>query len=113
MVNDFNQIIENGDFTSEEDMRGLVFICANNPDFELPFVLLTRYSVLETYAEYWEKGREIIRKNALLLEEVDRNAAELPVLSFTGERLSRAARLSFQKKAIKKYLKRYPPERTY
>lgn len=110
MVKDLNKIIGNKDFSSEEDTRSLVFICANNPNFELPFVLLTRYPVFDTYAEYWEKGQEIIRKNTELLEELFRPVPEGPILSFPEERLTRAARMSLQKKAIKKYLKHHPVE---
>lgn len=111
MVKEFSKIIERKDFSSEEDTRGLVFICANNHHFELPFALLTHYPVFDTYAEYWEKGEEIIRRNTELLEELFRPVPEDPVLSFPGEKLTRAARMSLQKKAIKKYLKRYPPEK--
>lgn len=108
MVNDLNKIIDNKDFASEEDTRGLVFICANQQDFELPFALLTRYPVFDTYAEYWEKGAEVIRKNTELLEELFRPVPEGSLLSFPGERPTRAARMSFQKKAVKKYLKHHP-----
>lgn len=111
MVKDLNKIIDNKDFTSEEDTRGLVFICANNQDFELPFALLTHYPVFDTYAEYWEKGQEIIRRNTELLDELFRPVPEGPALSFPADGLSRAARMSFQKKAIKKYLKHHPVER--
>jgi len=110
MVKDLNKIIENKDFNSEEDTRNLVFICANNQDFDLPFALLTRYPVFDTYAEYWEKGEEVIRKNTELLDELFRPVPEDPVLSFPGEKLTRAARMSFQKKAIKKYLRHHPLE---
>ncbi len=107
MVKELNKIIDNSDFTSEEDTRGLVFICANNQGFELPFALLTHYPVFDTYAEYWEKGQEIIRRNTGLLDEVFRPVPEDPVLSFPTGGLSRAARMSLQKKAIKKYLKHH------
>lgn len=107
MVKELNKIIDNSDFTSEEDTRGLVFICANNRDFELPFALLTHYPVFETYAEYWEKGQEIIRRNTELLNELFRPVPEDPVLTFPGEKLSRTARMSLQKKAIKKYLRHH------
>lgn len=110
MVNDLNKIIDNKDFSSGEDTRSLVFICANNQDFDLPFALLTRYPVFETYAEYWEKGEEVIRRNTGVLEELFRPVPEDPVLSFSGEKLTRAVRMSFQKKAIKKYLKHHPVE---
>lgn len=102
--------MDNKDFSSEEDTRSLVFICANNPDFELPFVLLTRYPVFETYSEYWEKGEEIIRKNTELVEALFRPVPEDPEWPLPAERLTRAARMSLQKKAIKKYLKHHPLE---
>ncbi|MBX2951027.1 MAG: hypothetical protein KF870_00885 [Leadbetterella sp.] len=108
MVKELNKILESEDFSSGEDTRSLVFICANNQDFDLPFALLTHYPVFETYAEYWEKGHEIIRRNTELLNEVFRPVPEEPVLSFSVEKLTPAARMSLQRKVIKKYLKRHP-----
>lgn len=108
MVKELNRIIGSKDFTSGEDTRKLVFICANHRDFELPFALLTHYPVFETYAEYWEKGREIIRRNTDLLDELLRPVKEEPVPELPGEKLSRTTRLALQKKAIRKYLKHYP-----
>lgn len=112
MVIELNNLIERKDYTSEEDSKNLVYICANNPDFELVYALLVNYIVFESYAEYWEKGRDIIKRNSELLDELYRKPNQIALRSIkkTKERLSKSNLLSLQKKAIKKYLKKHPIE---
>ena len=113
MVSSLNDIIRKADFTSEEDSRAVVFICANHPSFDLPFALLTRYPVFETYSEYWEKGAGIIRRNTGLLDEIRRQAPDaVPAAEVAKEAVTRGERVRFQKKAIKKYLKSYPVKKS-
>ena len=111
MVADLNQIIDNKDFSSEEDSKSLVFICANNHDLDVPFALLSDYPVFEAYAEYWEKSKAILAKNKELLDELYRPVPEAVIPVSDKEKLSRSSKLILQKKAIKKYLKNYPTEK--
>jgi hypothetical protein len=111
MVADLNQIIDNKDFSSEEDSKSLVFICANNQDLDVPFALLADYPVFDAYAEYWEKSKAILKKNKELLDELYRPVPETVISVSDKEKLSRASKLILQKKAIKKYLKNYPTEK--
>lgn len=104
MVKDLYSIITRQDFESEEDTRSLVFICANHPEYSLPFAALTRYPVLETYAEYWEKGNAVQQENARILEVLfpkDKPEEHQEKVILNG-------RLALQKKFIKKYLKNHP-----
>ncbi len=110
MVADLNKIIDNKDFSSQEDSKSLVFICANNQDTDLPFSMLPDYPVFDSYAEYWEKGRLVLKKNKELLDELYRPVPEIVIPNSEKEKLSRSAKLILQKKAIKKYLKNYPTE---
>lgn len=108
MVTELNHLIKQKDFKNEDHCRSLVFICANNQDFELPFTYLLNYKVFENYAEYWDKGREIVNRNTELLNELYRTEPVKPELEFNKEKLTRANKLALQKKAIAKYLKHYP-----
>lgn len=105
MVKNISQIVTSKEFTSDEDTRSLVYHCANHPEYDMPFALLTRYPVLDTYADYWQKGEEVLKRNANLVnslfhkEEVRAEEKPEPVVA--------SLRLALQKKCIRKYLKNH------
>lgn len=105
MVKNIRQIVVDQDYTSEEDTRSLVFHCANHPEFEMPFALLTRYPVLDTYADYWQKGEAVLARNeALVLSLFPKQEV---AVEEKPETLSGPVRLALQKKCVRKYLKNH------
>jgi hypothetical protein len=105
MVKNVSQIVKDLDFSSEEDTRSLVFHCANHPEYDMPFALLTRYPVLDTYADYWQKGEAILRRSERLVEALFPN----PEMEAEEKRepVPSAVRMALQKKCVKKYLKNH------
>ncbi len=106
MVEKFNEILQRKDYSNEEDMRSLVYICANNPDFDLPFICLLNYPVLANYAEYWEKGRVVERQNAAVLGQIYRSAEKMEELTFGSPKFSYKEKLKLQSQHISQYLKK-------